>query len=284
MRFKARIGKENLIALHSVISSLERIGLRAALHLSPESIKISVIANAIDDPRCFCEVSSDKMFHDYRIESQSDNSILFEIGLDLLSIALKSGLSADICQLKLVKRGSKPCLCFEAQASHTATILDVKHDIPIRVQKASDIVYYQPPEVPPPDTALQLPRSKLLRTIIDKMARFGKSMKITSSQLGQLSFQIASYQSSVDIKTFVPNLTPIYTETMDRATYSNNVASVNVDINKLSAILRLHDLKWDNAVLYVTDNSTLFLELPYMDSGTIGFYVPIIMQGQDGME
>ena len=42
------------------------------------------------------------------------------------------------------------------QASHTATILDVKHDIPIRVQKASDIVYYQPPEVPPPDTALQV--------------------------------------------------------------------------------------------------------------------------------
>jgi hypothetical protein len=31
-----------------------------------------------------------------------------------------------------------------------ASEVDIVHDIPIKVLKASDIVYYSPPEVPPP--------------------------------------------------------------------------------------------------------------------------------------
>lgn len=263
-----------------LISSLERIGSRAAIHLCPNTIKICVIFESIDSPRCYSEIPPTALFSDYRIESQSDNSILFEIGLDLLSWALASGKSSDICQLKLVKRGNKPCLCFEAHASQAVAAVDVTHDIPIKVLRATDIIYYAPPEVPPPDTALQLPRGRLLRTIIEKMTKFGKSVIIESSQNGQVALRIA--QSSISIKTYVNNLVPIFTENMERSAAGGNKASVEVDIRKLSSILGLHHLQWDNALVFIAHNASLFLELPCLGTGTVGFYIPILqLQGSD---
>jgi hypothetical protein len=279
MRFKAHISQENLLTLHMLVSSLERIGNRAAIHLCPETVKISVIFDSIDAPRCYTEIPSSALFHDYRIESQSENSILFEIGLDLLSWALQSGKSADTCQLKLVKRQAKPCLCFTTQASQSAAAVDVMHDIPIKVLRASDIVYFAPPDVPPPDTALQLPRGKLFRTIIEKMTKFGKSVLISSTQAGQLTFRIT--QSSVTIKTFVSNLMPMFTDNMDRATAGANKASVQIDIRKLSSILGLNHLPWDSATIYIAHNTSLFLELSLLGSGSIGFFIPILLQDME---
>jgi len=266
--------------LHTLVSSLEKLGSRAAIHLCPASIKISVIFENIDAPRSYVEIPSVSLFHEYRIESQSENSILFEIGLDLLSWALSSGKSSDICQLKLVKRDSKPCLCFEAHSSQGAAAVGILHDIPIKVLPASDIANFTPPDVPPPETALQLPRGRLLRTIIEKMVKFGKSMQITSSQLGQLTFGIS--QSTINIKTFVSSLVPIFTDGMDRLRDANNTASVDVDIRKLASVLALHHLPWDQAVIYIAHNATLFLELPLLGTGSIGFYVPILyLEQQD---
>jgi len=275
MRFKARISQDNLLTLHTLVSSLERIGSRAAIHLCPETVKISVIFDSIDSPRCYTEIPSAALFHDYRIESQSENSILFEIGLDLLSWALASGKSADMVQLKLVKRGSKPCLCFEAQASQSAAAVDVTHDIPIKVLRVADIAYYLPPEVPPPDVALQLPRGRLLRTIIERMAKFGQTVLLSSAQHGQLTLKVST--SAVTIKTFVSSLMPIYTDNMDRRTAHASTASVQLDLRKLSHILGLHHLPWDQAVVFLAHNVSLFLELPLLGSGSIGFYIPIVL-------
>jgi hypothetical protein len=272
MRFKARIDKEHLITLHTLVSSLERIGTRAAIQICPNFIKISIIFENIDAPRCYSEIPTTSLFNECRVESQSENAILFEVGLNLLGLALTSGKSSEVCQLKLVKRDGKPCLCFEAQASFAVGVL---HDIPIKVLPVSDIVYYAPPEVPPPEVALQLPRGRLLRTIVEKMTKFGKTMQIDSSQLGHLTFRMS--QSSITVKTFVNGLVPIFTESMDRVRDVDNTASVQIDIRKLSCILSLHNLPWDSAVIYLAHNATLFLELPLLASGTIGFYVPVLL-------
>ena len=279
MRFKARITQENLLTLHTLVSSLERIGSRAAIHLCPAAAKISVIFDSIDSPRCYTEIPSTALFHDYRIESQSENSILFEIGLDLLAWALASGKSADVVQLKLVKRGAKPCLCFEAQASQSAAAVDVTHDIPIKVLRATDIAHFAPPEVPPPDVALQLPRGRLLRTIIEKMTKFGKTVLLSSTQQGQLTLKIAT--STATIQTFVSSLMPLFMDNMDRATAAKNTAAVQIDLRKLSIILALHHLPWDSAVIFLVHNTSLYLELPLLGSGSIGFYIPIVLLDEE---
>lgn len=35
----------------------------------------------------------------------------------------------------------------------------------------SDIIYYLPPEMSPPSVAIELPRGKLIKTIVDRLSR-----------------------------------------------------------------------------------------------------------------
>lgn len=117
MRFKARLMKENLLVLSSVLHMLERAGSTAVVFLNEDNIRLAVVTESPDSPKVFSEFKQENLFFDYRIESQSSNSILFEIEIDLLLQALSSGKQAPQCLLKLVKRGPKPFLCFESRVN-----------------------------------------------------------------------------------------------------------------------------------------------------------------------
>lgn len=287
MRFKAKISKENMLQLHVLLASFERISSKAALHLTPKTFKISLITESVDTPQCYAEMGTDDLFQEYKIQSQSDNAILFEIGLDLLSWALASGKAAEYGILKLVKRGTKPFLCFEACAQSAAT-MKVLHDIPIRILQATNIVYYLPPQVAPPTVSLKLPRGKMMRTVIEKLNKFSKNVIITARQTGRLVFRVE--QSVVTIKTFFSNLTPFYPPNLDRDTDANNSATVKLDVKKLSAVLNLHLLSWDDACIFIVNNSTVLIELTMpafggggagADGGSISFYIPVLLLNRE---
>ena len=133
MRFKAKISNENVGLLFGVTSALEKIGQTTAMYLDVDCVRLVVITESPDTPKVFAELHKDYIFEDYRIESMSDNCIFFEIELDLLSRALSSGKSAPLCHLKLVKRGTRPCLCLETRASEA----EILHDIPIKIMRSS---------------------------------------------------------------------------------------------------------------------------------------------------
>ena len=141
MRFKASLSNECVAMLHGVTASLERIGQTTAMYLDEEAIRLSVITESPDIPKVYAELNKNVLFQDYRIESNSSNCIFFEIELDLLSRALSSGKNAPRCNLKLAKRGQRPCLCLETRAAE----VEIVHDIPIKIMRASEIVAYQPP-------------------------------------------------------------------------------------------------------------------------------------------
>ena len=123
MKFRARLRKESVLTIHSVTSTLQKIGSTAAIFLNEECIRIAVITDSADTPKCYSELDPKVLFpDDYRIESQSGNTILFEIGLDHLSRALASGKNAAHSQFKLVKRGVTPCLCYEAKDSDSLAV------------------------------------------------------------------------------------------------------------------------------------------------------------------
>ena len=76
--------------------------------------------------------------------------------------ALSSGKYSITSLFKLVKRDSKPYLCFETKANESILSVDVIHDIPIKLMKSADIVHHMPPLFPPPTVALDLPKGKVL--------------------------------------------------------------------------------------------------------------------------
>ena len=123
MKFRARLRKESVLTINSVTSTMQKIGATAVIFLNEECIRIAVITECADSCKCYSQLDPKVLFpDDYRIESQSSNSILFEIGLDHLSRALTSGRNASQSQFKLVKRGVTPCLCYEAKDSDSLAV------------------------------------------------------------------------------------------------------------------------------------------------------------------
>jgi hypothetical protein len=275
MRFKARISNENISLLTGVTSVLERIGQTTAIYLDEQFVRLAVITESPDTPKVYAELRADVLFADYRIESQSSNSIFFEIELDLLTRALSSGKTAPMCCLKLVKRGLRPCLCMETRASE----VEIVHDIPIKLLRASDIDLYRPPNVPNPQVALDLPRGKLMKTIIDRMSKLAKHVVITAEQAGRIVVSID--HSSAVIKTYYSGLQPRF-DALDRVSDAHNKASVMLDIRKLAAILNLHIMMWENTAIYIVENEALVINvvLSPHEAGTVTFYVPVVMMNE----
>jgi Hus1-like protein len=247
MKFRAKMHREGASTLHGVASTLERLAPTAVVYLSEESIQIAIIVESIDMPRCYASMNGELLFLEYRIESQSGNQILFEIALEHLSRALLSGKNAMASQMKLVKRGMTPCLCFEARESDTLS-MNVVHDIPIKILRPDDIVYHMPPDIPPPAVALDLPRnSKLMRTIVDKMGRISKHVQLSASQQGRIIFKVE--HTTATIKTYYNGLQPRFDGSLDQENDGDNKASVKVDVRKLSMVLNHSSLSIDCATI-----------------------------------
>ena len=152
MRFRSTISKQNLGVLSGISQALEKISSSAVLFLSPDHIRIALITDNTDLPKCFAELRRATLFSEYHIESRSENNLLLKINLGNFSSALSSGKNAAQSTIKLVKRGNVPCLCIETRALPA----DILHDIPVSVLRCTEIVHYQPPAVPAPKVSLEI--------------------------------------------------------------------------------------------------------------------------------
>lgn len=247
MKFRAKLTKDNLISLYNVILTFERVAASATIFLDEETVRISLLSESIDAPKCFAEISAHNLFSEYRIESQSANTILFELNLNQLSRALTSGKVASQSQIKLVKRDGRPCLCFETKADESILSVDVYHDIPLKLMKSTEVIHYMPPQMPAPSVALDLPKSKLMKTVIDKMSKFSKHVQFTASQSGQLVLR--ADHSSVIINTYYTGLTARYVGELNPDTGANNQVVCKLNLRKLSVVLNMNNLVVDHATL-----------------------------------
>ncbi|CAM9521126.1 unnamed protein product, partial [Choristocarpus tenellus] len=154
MRFKAKVLQDKLLVFAGLIGALEKIGAGCIVYLTETKVQFAIQETGPNEVQVFSELQQEVIFHEYRIESQSNNCILFEANASLLLQALNSGKSAPTCQMKLAKRQGMACLSVETRALE----IDVVHDIPVKVMKASDIQYFLPPEVQMPQVCVDLPR------------------------------------------------------------------------------------------------------------------------------
>jgi hypothetical protein len=140
-------------------------------------------------------------------------------------------------------------------------------------------VYYQPPDVNPPQVALELPRGRLLKTILDKMGKLTKVVNITAEQTGRLIFSINHSSAGATINTYYTKLQPRFEGHLDEVVDGSNVASVRVDIRKLTHALNMRVLNYETACVYVTDNDALvlYVTLSPHQAGHISYFIPVIV-------
>jgi hypothetical protein len=247
MKFRAKLSKDNLVILLNVVQTFERVATAATVFLDGETVRISLLSESLDAPKCFGELSAGELFTEYRIESQSANTILFEISLLQLSKALGSGKVASQSLLKLVKRENQPCLCFETKSDESILAVDVCHDIPLKLMRSTDVIHYLPPQMPQPTVALDIPRGKLLKTIVDKLSKFSKHVQIVASQSGKLALR--ADHASVSINTSYSGLFARYVGDLTPGRDVNNQVVCKLNLRKLSVVLGLHNVPVDHATL-----------------------------------
>jgi hypothetical protein len=241
MRFKSVITKQNLGVLNGIVLALEKISTNAIIFLSPDHIRIALVTDTVDLPKGFVELRQDILFSEYHIESLNENNLLLKINLNNLSNALASGKNASQSVIKLVKRGDTPCLCIETKAA-AALGVDITHDIPVSVLRCSEIVHYQPPDVPPPRVSLDIGRSKLFRTVIERMQKLSKYVYFNAHQSGKIVLSI-DHTSSSTIRTYFTGLQPRFVGgALSRQRDAANEALVKCDIRKLSVVLHFQSL------------------------------------------
>lgn len=271
MKFKARITKDNLVVLLGVIQTFEKIAGNATVYLDETSVRISLLSELLDAPKCFAELNAQDLFDEYRIESLSSNTIFFEVSLIQLSRALASGKVASNSLLKLAKRENRPCLCFETKADESILGVDVVHNIPLKLMKSTDVVHYLPPQLPPPTVALDIPKGRLLKTIVDKLSKFAKHVQITASQSGKLALR--ADHPSVCINTYYSGLFARYVGELQAQRDINNQVLCKLNLRKLSMVLNLHNVPVDHAtfckLLHFILTSRPFLR--------VSFYIPVLV-------
>ena len=148
------------------------------------------------------------------------------------------------------------------------------HDIPVKVLRASEISNYRPPEVPAPSVMLELPRTRQLRTVVDRLKQFDQHVLLQGDMDGRLSLRVEGAQCTV--KTHFTNLSPRF-EGMDEQQSRRNKAGVRVDARKLSGVLGLYNAQCSSAIVCFSQGHSLILHafLSPEEAGTLTYYLPV---------
>jgi HUS1 checkpoint protein len=271
MKFKAKIRSDKLPLLLGLVGGLEKVGTAFVVYLSPDSLKLAVPISAPDQVRAFADLQQAQVFCEYRIESQSENCILFEVESTMLSTALSSGKEAPLIHMKLAKRAGQACLVIETRARE----IDIVHDLPIKVMRATDICHYMLPEVPPPDVQLELPLQRSVRTVVERMKGIAKYLHIDAEMGGQLVLRAETDDAT--IKTYYTQLVPNFNGMEDEDESRDRRASVKVDSKRLAQVMNLYAMSIETVIccLIVEHCLVLHVFLHPQEAGTCTFYQPV---------
>jgi HUS1 checkpoint protein len=109
MRFRTTLVDIN--TLTRIIQTIHKVSPRCLIRLEGEHVRFICTAEA-DGVSIWSQISVEYFFKDYRVESNYNNEINFEINTDTLLQALRSAQNAVDVMMRLAKRDKEPLLSF----------------------------------------------------------------------------------------------------------------------------------------------------------------------------
>ncbi|KZV79678.1 cell cycle checkpoint [Exidia glandulosa HHB12029] len=188
MRFRATV--ENVQTFHRVVSSLEKMSKRCMIKLNETTMRIICLPGD-SGVQLWSSIRIEHIFTDYRIQSNNNNEITFEISSEPLLAALKSALSSPEVVLKLTKKNDHATWSFEIAISSTSgSRMNIVHDVRVAVQRPADVARMKEPLCPEPDVHVVLPPLKALRTVLERKAKLSDVVAIRCNKRGCLKLAI----------------------------------------------------------------------------------------------
>lgn len=282
MRFRAVIAHDAMAGVHGVMSSLERIESggkrvkrRAASMLSKQGWALALVPEGAD-MLGFAELRSES-FEEFRVESLSDNCIYMQFGLEHIVRALASAKGAARTTLKLAKRHGCATLVVEFEGRDIAR---VAHDIPVRIVHKDDVAAHQPPDLPAPGVILELPKARIVKTVIDRLKSVGDRNKgearyvdVKLERSGRLSLKVVT--DAAVIKTFFDDL-QLSDSTHPASQQESSL--VRVDSRHLAQSLQCYTLAYDTISCCPIDDHALVIHA-LLAQGELSFYLPVHITG-----
>jgi len=273
MRFKARVLSDRCALFIKVCSSVQKINKDCVLHLSERKVQFILTSEVTEGGvQVWSGINAASLFEDYKIESLNNNEIAFEINLDHLSRALKSGQYAQEIVVKLTKKNGVPFLSLAIdQGSQQMTIIQ---DVPIVLLSAQQLAQYTEPQLPDPEVHIMMPPLKLLRHVIDKMKNVSDFVSIEANMAGKMTFKVET--EMVTIHTNYENLEHPQIEGRSPPRVNpDQKAEVKVDIKKFAKFLYSYQVGPTNVICCIVEGRAIVLHV-LLDDLYLTYYVPVL--------
>ncbi|KAI9294504.1 hypothetical protein K502DRAFT_365791 [Neoconidiobolus thromboides FSU 785] len=207
MRLKGNIINGTLI--HEIASNFEKFEKNILLMFFKEELIIHL--TSIQQPGIHIRsiLPTNKIFGNYRIDSQNNNTIFIEIESNLLSRTIKSNTSSDTI-FRLYKHGENSYLRItKGEREHVKGQIALTLDLPIRILTKSQMELIKEPGMSESTIEFQLPKVGLVRHELSRMKYQNHKVKVGANLAGEVRFSLRTESAEVNV-TFANNIIPTF--------------------------------------------------------------------------
>ena len=289
MKFKAVVERERFEILNALVTALAKIGTQCAVLLSREELQFAATedAQSTESLYMFATLEPRHVFSEFRVESRAGNQVAFIIALDNLFRALQSGRQASHVVFKLATKQGSPHLVIET----TADRIEVCHDIPINLIKASTMVDHYPPAIDEPQAQIEMAPPQSLRAVMDRMKLLHHLVQVdVDIEQGRMTFSVTT--DNVTMRTFyqdLENKTPGESEPDGAGDGDGDAGadgsrrrrkrtcSVKLNSRQLVRTLNFAHVHSESTVCCITEGQAMQLHVHlWHDIGAISYVIPVL--------
>ncbi|KAK2462481.1 hypothetical protein APHAL10511_005451 [Amanita phalloides] len=207
MRFRASI--DDVQTFFRIVQSIEKIQKKCIVKFTEDDMHI--ICNSETNEgglQVWSRVKVDSLFSNYRIQSNSSNTITLTLSPEALLVALRSavapstslsGYETEEVVMKLAKKNDQAVLSFDITGlSRAGRRMRVTHDVRIDVMKPVEVEKLEEPRVPEPDVHVLLPPLNKLRTIVERLKPMANVLALRANNNKRLQLSIFTESVKVD--------------------------------------------------------------------------------------
>lgn len=196
MRFRTTLVDINTLV--RMIQAIQKVSPRCIVRLEPEDVRFICTAEA-DGVQIWSQLKVSSFFKEYRVESNFNNQINFEIATDMLLVALRSSQNAVDVMVRLAKRDKDPLLSFAiANASHSGSKLEIVQDVLIKILRPAESLRIKEPLCPDPDVHIFLPRLYKVRNVAERMKAVASHIYISANRSEEFKMSVAQPEINIE--------------------------------------------------------------------------------------
>ncbi|KIY52061.1 cell cycle checkpoint [Fistulina hepatica ATCC 64428] len=298
MRFRAGIA--HVPTFLKIVQSVERLQKKCIVQFSPTHMHLICNHDANEGGvQMWSKIGIGSIFSEYRIESNSNDTITMVVPFDALLVALRSAsinsTETEQVIVRLAKKNNAAVLSFEISGkTFLGRPVYVTHDVRIVIMSPSDVESLHEPMCPETDINIILPPLQKLRVVTERMRAMSEILAFRADHSGRLQLCICTdlVQVETEWKCVVPqkpmqDSSQADPESDDREPPDpHKLFTVHVSCLSFFRFLNAHVLS-STTLACICHRHCLILYVYIGDAATAGgvltFYIPAILDDEEDM-